>query len=408
MVSGVVIVPTIFATLANIIIGKLIALYISPEDFGIYSLEFIIYSLLNSIFIIPLINAFKTYKKDFWENSGLNYFDNLFYLFFILSSICLLILGYLGLSSLSQTSSFLICLYLLLQSLFNIRMAVFNLNSEFLKLAKFTILSSSLQFIILILFVVILGYSNNHALWTSSSIFSLLTLLSVYLYLLPSKLNIIKYLSDNAKFNKKIIIFCLPLILVAFLATVNNYADRYIIEYFMNTYEVGIYSASYGLGSKISLLMAPILIYLSPFVYENINTNNKKVNSIINKVVGLHMIIGIICCIILYLLKNYIGIFFLSKKYEESFIIIPYIAFAFVILNSIFAIETKFYASGKTNLILIHNFIGAVFNIFLNFTLIPKYGLLGSAYASILSFGVQFIVAYYLMVYVCGHSYQYK
>lgn len=391
-----IIFPTFISVLSTIIIGKIIAVYVVPEEYGRYSLLFIVFSAVNAMVINPSINAFKSFRSEVGDSLSILFFDNLYFFVAIFLNVISIILFFIKVEQDIILSFTLMIFYLLFQAIINLRLAKYTLDSKFNYYFTITIFSSFLNIITLIFMLILFKLRSNVNLWMVSCIFSFIVLIYT-----SSKIPLSKFFNifRNEKTKdllKKVLKFCIPLVGVAIFTTISTYVDRIILYRYLGTHYVGMYSASYGLGSRISLLMAPFVIYLTPIIHDKIKYSKSEINFILNKVLLVHLIIGLLACCILFIFKDLIGIIFLSKQYKESFVIIPLIAFSYLFFNSVNAIDAKFLANAKTGNILIHYFIAGICSLILNLLFIPNFGLLGAAFACCFSYAIQFLVAFYI------------
>jgi O-antigen/teichoic acid export membrane protein len=275
-------------------------------------------------------------------------------------------------------------LFVLLSDFFNIKN-----DLKLFSLLNITKVLFSLIFIIFI-FTINFKYTNGTVyLWIVQLvgfIISIILFLPKYKILYPTIYKI-SYLN----FIKKYLKYAFPLIFLAFWSWINNYFDRFAIEYYMDVNSVGIYNASYSVGSKFFLLLNPFfLTLLTPIVYKNISISTKKKS--IKKYSKLYLLISIPILIIIYFTSNYIGLILLSKKYESGFYLIFWVALAYFFMTIVYLYETIFYAEGKTKIILYSNVLSAILNIALNVILIPIYGLVGAFLATLFSFLIRFLI----------------
>jgi O-antigen/teichoic acid export membrane protein len=389
-------------TLLGLIYGKLVALSITAEVFGEYNTQFGFMTFIYAMLVSPSINAFKSALGNI-KNESLTEFYT-----FILSSI------YLGVVPL------LLAIYLLfdvninlllliwasggLQCIYTMCNGILEINGK-QKQAIYVVLIYNL---ILVSLMVCLHYQGYYikvgTIWGILA-FSLTvsSMLAVYYCNAFIKFDI-KYSLNNIVikwievirgnlFKEEIthyINYIKPLLVLALFSWVNNYSDRFFIKYILNSYEVGIYSVGYSIGSKILILATPFVSYLSPIIYDKTISEIDR-NKSIFKFVKIFLVSGIIAVTVLYFLRNIVGNILLSKDYTNSFIIFVVIALAHVMLGCVHILEMRFYALSKTKYVLFNNISGAITNVILNIILIPKYQILGAGLATLGSFFVQFL-----------------
>lgn len=86
---------------------------------------------------------------------------------------------------------------------------------------------------------------------------------------------------------------------------------------------------------------------------------------------------------------------FFSSEYYSTITIIPIIVFGYLFsLNSGF-LNNMIYQEKKTTVIMYLHVFAAFLNIILNYVLVPKFGVLGAAWATFFSFFTIFIIIYF-------------
>jgi len=96
----------------------------------------------------------------------------------------------------------------------------------------------------------------------------------------------IKLSNFSKKLFKKFISYGFPLIGLSLASYVLSSVDRYMIKYFLDTNEVGIYSANYGLASgMIQPFLVILLLSAYPIIMETFENKGKvETSHLLNKV----------------------------------------------------------------------------------------------------------------------------
>jgi O-antigen/teichoic acid export membrane protein len=374
----------------GLLTGKIIAVYFTPEDYGLYNLQFALYTFLFSLLVFPLMQFFKSTTKTLLPKIGYSFY---LYLGILLMMLFYLIIIVFFCFRYKVNLFFSIILLFAIPSniLFNLLMDYFNINNKLNLFSAMNLLKSigGICFISLLYYYNYKYTDGSSVLW----MIQIVGFLSGSLFFIPYfKIKLIGFFNVSFKnFLNKYYLFAWPLITLAFWGWINNYSDRFFIEYYLDIKQVGIYNANYSLGSKFFLLLNPMfLTLLAPKVYSNVTSEKRK--KIINKYVSVYILISIPILIMVYFLNNYIGLMLLSKSYESGFYMIFWIAVAYFFLTLVFLYETIFYADGITKIILYSNILAAVINIILNIIFIPYYGLNGALVSTLLSFTTRFFV----------------
>lgn len=377
----------------GLVTGKIIAIYFTPDDFGLFNLQFAVYTFFLTLLVSPFIQYMKTVSKTLLPKLG--------YQFFLYLAILLMVVFYSALLivfALNYGVDYFLFLILAIMIpsnlLFNLISDYFNIQNR-LNLFSVSNLLKNLGGLLFLgaLFLINYKYSNGSTLlWLVQVVGFLIGGLLFLPYYRFKFSNVYKV--SFKRFFKKYSVYAWPLTILAFWSWMNNYFDRFAIEYYLDVKEVGIYNANYTVGSKFFILLNPFfLTLLVPNVY---NSNPIKVRkAAINKYAKLYTLASIPVLLTIYLLKDFVGKVLLSESYQSGFYLIFWIALAYFFLTLVYLYETIFYAESKTKVILYSNIISAIFNVLLNVLLIPIYGLNGAFMATLTAFGIRFIVIQY-------------
>ncbi|MDP3352367.1 MAG: polysaccharide biosynthesis C-terminal domain-containing protein, partial [Flavobacteriaceae bacterium] len=370
--------------------GKIIAIYFPPEEFGLFNLQFATYLFFFSLLVSPFIQYVKVTTKTLMPKIG---YQNFLYLLVILIIVFyfFLIIAFNFYFEMHFYLYIILALMIISNVFYNILSDYFNLQNLLVYFSFINIIKS-LSGLIFIGALFYLSYQYSEGvlvLWIIQIVGFIFGSIFFY-HLYRIKFSNVFSISFN-KLIKNYAKYAWPLMMLSFWSWIISFFDRYVIEYFINIKEVGIYNANYAVGSKFFLLLNPIfLTLLTPKIYTVCKIIEKK--QVINKYVKLYIVFSIPILITVYFFSDLIGRLLLSKQYESGFYIIFWIAFAYFFMTLVYLYETIFYAEGKTKIILLSNIYAAVINILLNVLLIPIYGLNGAIIANITSFIIRFIV----------------
>ncbi len=175
--------------------------------------------------------------------------------------------------------------------------------------------------------------------------------------------------------------------------------DRFILEYFKGSAEVGIYSASYRIGIVMNLVITGFKVAWTPF-FMNLKSDESN-KEIFSKVFTYFCYGGLIVFLFFSLFAddlvrlNVGGYTLLNEKYWSGLVIVPYILIAYLFSGLYMNLNVASFFSNKIKYLIISSAAGCVSNIALNFILIPRYSIIGAAISTMLSYMIMFIVLYY-------------
>lgn len=174
--------------------------------------------------------------------------------------------------------------------------------------------------------------------------------------------------------------------------------DRFILEYFKGSAEVGIYSASYRIGIVMNLVITGFKVAWTPFFMNMKGEEGNK--EVFSRVFTYFCYGGLVVFLLFSLLAddlvkiNIAGYTLLNDKYWSGLVIIPYILLAYLFSGLYLNLNVASFFRNKIKYLIISSGAGCISNIALNFILIPRYSITGAAIATMLSYFIMFIVLY--------------
>jgi len=186
--------------------------------------------------------------------------------------------------------------------------------------------------------------------------------------------------------------FGLPLVGLEFLNHILTFGDRFLIQLFCTPDALGIYSVGYNLASYISnILLVPLSFAVTPVLMETWTRDGREAtrqflgsSTRYVALVFFPVLAGFIA------VRDELLLLLASAKYSEAGMIIPFavVGVGFFALSNVF--NAGLIIHKRTGKILLHSFIAAVLNILLNLVLIPKFGIIGAAVATVVAYGYFF------------------
>ncbi|UQY42859.1 lipopolysaccharide biosynthesis protein [Mixta hanseatica] len=185
------------------------------------------------------------------------------------------------------------------------------------------------------------------------------------------------------KLLKEAVLFSVPLIIHVLSNSLLSQADRLIINRELGSYEAGLYSFAYNIGTGILVVIMAWNSSWQPRLYRLIE--EQKIDKIKNNIYASTLVV--FCISVVSILFSQEAIFVLAdKKYYASVGILPLIFVGNALIH-IYLIYVNFLFYKKHAMIISGaTLIAVIFNIFLNYCLIPRFGIVGSAWATIASY----------------------
>lgn len=274
--------------------------------------------------------------------------------------------------------------------------AVFQLFSANLKgqekLDKFTICNISNTMFTVLLNVIFLKFLNLgiEGYFLAYSIANFIS--SIYAFSSGSVLFTLKNFKFDYYLCKSMLKYSIVLLPTSFLWWIIDSSDRVMISSLLGSNSNGIYAISYKIPAIIASLAG---IFNQSWVFTVVKEKESKnkseyANTIFNSV---YIIMAIVALIIITFIKTFFK-FYLSPDYYTAWKYVPFLLVGslFLSFGTFFSASYNAYKDGKG--MLFSSILGALVNIFLNFLLIPKFGIYGAAIATCISYISVFFYRY--------------
>lgn len=195
---------------------------------------------------------------------------------------------------------------------------------------------------------------------------------------------------------------CLPLILHNLSQIVLSQSDRVMLQKFTDETQVGIYSAIFTIAHIMNILYNALNNTWVPVYYDHLKANELTV---VRKRVGNYLFLFTGLSIGFILLSPEVTRIIVKEAYWPGIRLIPImvISFYMVFLYS-FPVNFEFFHK-RTRIIAIGTVLSAAVNIGLNALFIPRYGMMGAAVATMISYVALFFFHYFISKFAIGGEY---
>ncbi len=196
----------------------------------------------------------------------------------------------------------------------------------------------------------------------------------------------------SIKLSKELLVFGAPLLIGNLSILLLSISDRWFLKWLSTGEQLGLY----GYGYKFSDLIATFIVYTfqlawTPIAWKIFTTEDGK--RLYHKMENLVVVLfPVLTFIFIPPILALVYIMTKNPSYYDGLKIIFLISFSHVFYGFYSFNSTKnFYYNKKKNVI-IANIIAAALNFILNILLIPTWGMMGAAYATIISYIGMFII----------------
>lgn len=196
--------------------------------------------------------------------------------------------------------------------------------------------------------------------------------------------------------------YALPMVIIGFAGMINEMLDRAILKYLLpydlvtNLRMLGIYGACYKLSILMTLFVQAFRYAGEPFFFAMAGRSDAK------QAYALVMRYFVICCSGIYLgVVLFLDVFkyFIGEEYREGLGIVPILLMANLLLGIYINLSIWYKLTDRTGWGAWVSILGAVLTVALNVALIPEYGYVGSAWATLACYATMVILSWALGCY---------
>jgi O-antigen/teichoic acid export membrane protein len=185
-----------------------------------------------------------------------------------------------------------------------------------------------------------------------------------------------------------------------------NFLDRFFLQRFTSLSEVGIYSLGYKFGMIINPLVTdPFFAIWRPKMFELAKREDAKdiYSLMFTYFLFLEIFLGLGISV---LIKDVLRIIS-SPEYHNAYKVVPLILLSYILWGGYFHMQVGILLKKKTQHIAYIIGMSALSNLLLNILLIPRLGIWGAALSTLVSFGIMFILNYFVSNWIYYVKYQF-
>lgn len=212
----------------------------------------------------------------------------------------------------------------------------------------------------------------------------------VFLYFSVNLKHYITFKNSNTVVRKSMLSYSVPLIPNSISWWINNIFDRYVIIAFCGVAANGLYAVAYKLPTILTTISN---IFMQAWQISAVKEHKKSDTSkFYSEVYNYYCTFVIIVCSILILFTKFICYFMFSDEFFVAWKYVPLLVLAVAFggfsgfLGSIYVAEKKSFKN------FLSTSTGALVNISLNLLLVPRFGALGAACATFISYLIVWLI----------------
>jgi O-antigen/teichoic acid export membrane protein len=183
---------------------------------------------------------------------------------------------------------------------------------------------------------------------------------------------------------KEMLVYGLPLVPAAIASWITLSSDRFILQLFHNTSEVGLYSVAATLASGVALIIGAFQKAWGPFAFSIYK--EKESVEVYSEVLTLFAFLSCFLGTAVSLFTPLLLSIFTTPDYFGSASCVPFLVFSYIAIGATYILGIGSSIVKRSKPIAIGILLGSSINLVLNFILIPAYGKEGAAVATLISY----------------------
>lgn len=281
-----------------------------------------------------------------------------------------------------------------------ITMARLRIREQSKLYATLSVLNFIIGAILNIYFIVILHWGVE-GLITAGLITAVIFAL-IFLILIKRDLK----LSFSTAILRRLLNFGVPLVPAGLASLLMTSADRYFLQHFTTTTEVGLYSIGYKIGLIMGLIVHSVQLAWPSHMFSIAKEQDAKQQ--FSKILTYYIVVfGFIGLGMSVCAREVIAIM-TTPKFYNAYTIVPLIVLSYIFYGVRFITNTGLAIKNKMKYMPPIIIGAAVLNLYLNYLFIPRYGMMGAAGATVISYFVLVVVHTAVNLHFWYIPYEYK
>lgn len=192
----------------------------------------------------------------------------------------------------------------------------------------------------------------------------------------------------------RMLIYGLPIMISSLAYVTNENLDKLLLDYYFGKEEMGIYAACYKLGVFMTLYILAFRLGAEPFFFNHADQKNAK--ETYARILNWFVIFGsLFMLVIVGFIDDFAGLLLGKEEYYAALMIVPVILLANLFLGIYYNLSIWFKLTDRTRYGMYFSLVGAALTLVLNLTLIPVFGIMASAWATLAAYLTMVLLSYY-------------
>ena len=393
--TGLVFFGTVFSMFCMFLISVIVARYFSTEEYGIFNL---VWTILNLAFLIALLGFQSSLTREVAiykerKPSKLNDLISTSLIIVTINSLILTGILFLNAENISKIFNEPNLIYSLKISAFAIIFCVLirviiSISRGLGRTKEQVYFQNILNLILFLIFVVVVMILNLEFIYVFFAYLVSQILTFIFLVCEIWRNNLFKFkFSLNLNIGKELLLFSIPLLFSGILGYIMTWADTIMLGYYKSSEVVGLYNAAAPIAKLLSIFLSSTAFLYAPiasqFYAQGKIKEMGRVYQILTKWVFL---LTLPTFALMFLFPEATIEFFFGAKYVSAALVLQILTLGFMFHTFLGLNGLTLVIIGQPKFNMIGDTFAVISNVILNIFLIPKYGIVGAAVATTVSY----------------------
>ncbi|MFX0210416.1 MAG: lipopolysaccharide biosynthesis protein [Candidatus Hodarchaeota archaeon] len=397
----------LFTNLLGVILLPIYTRYLTPADYGIFSLLIITGTIVGIITQLGLGSAL--FREVIYQGSDERIVQSTAFYFLIGESILffsIVIIFSPHLSRLifkSLNYAYLLRLIFLtgiLNSLNIVIMAKFRIHGRSLLYSSLALARLVIGATITIYFIVVLK-RGVEGLVTAGLILAAIFGFIYFLFLLKDF-----RLTFSMKVLRRLLNFGIPLVPFGLARIIMGTADRYFLQHLSTTTNVGLYSVAYRVGLAINLIVGAVQLAWPAQMYKI--AKQPRAEQQLSKILTYYLFALSFIGLGFSVLAYEILVIMTTPQFYSAYTVVPLIVISYIMYGVMYMTNSALETQNKTRYMFPTIIVAACINLLLNYFLIPHFGIMGAGLAAVAAYTVLAMIQLAVNLHFWYIPYEYK
>lgn len=371
----------------GLVVGIWVARYLGPSNFGIlnFAIAFVaFFSFLSKLGLDQII------VREITKNEKLSYkiLGSAFGLKFI-GGLLALLLSLISISIIKEDATTKLIVGLLATGFVFQAFDVIDYYYQAKILSKYVVIARTSSFILangLKAFLILHSYDVR---FFGLAILFDFFLVSIFLMIAYKTNNIsVEKWNFDLTYAKSLLTYSWPLIFSSFIIIIYTKIDQIMIDAFLNSTQVGVYSVAVTLSNYWLFIPGILVSTLMPYFVKLRNSDLKTYRKRLLQLYSLMFWMGAFIGIIVLVFGQNVIIFLYGNEYASSYKALMLNIWSSIFISQAIARGIWLISENLQKYRLYNNLLAVSLNIIGNFILIPRYGIAGAAIATLITQGM--------------------